>query len=55
MLIVSRKIGERIRIDEQIELLIVSIDGGSVRLAVAAPEEVKVLRAELRDERRDAA
>ena len=47
MLILQRRSGESIRIGEDIEITIVSIEGGRVRLAISAPTEVPILRSEL--------
>lgn len=47
MLILRRKIGERIVIDGRIEVTILRIRGGKVRLGVAAPRSVRVLRKEI--------
>lgn len=46
MLVLSRKVGERIVISENIKLVVVSVRGGKVRLAVDAPRDVAVRRAE---------
>ena len=48
MLVLSRKINERIMIGENIELEILGIRGGVVRLGIKAPREVSVIRHELR-------
>ncbi len=47
MLVLSRKIGEKICIGEDITLIVVEIDQGRVRLGIEAPREVPVLRTEL--------
>ena len=47
MLILSRKVGERIRIADHIELVVTAIEGGRIRIGVEAPKTVQVLRAEL--------
>lgn len=47
MLVLSRKVGEHIRIGENITLTVVELQGGRVRLGIAAPAEVPVLRSEL--------
>lgn len=47
MLVVTRKIGEKIVIGNGIVLSLVSIKGGQVRLAVDAPRDVRILRDEL--------
>jgi carbon storage regulator len=47
MLVLSRKIGERIVIDDRIVVTIVEIRGGKIRLGIEAPKEVPVWREEL--------
>lgn len=47
MLILSRKLDESIIIGDNIEVKIVSIDKGVVKLGIEAPPEVLVLRQEL--------
>ena len=47
MLVLTRKNGERIIIDGQIEITVVEVRGNQVRLGVQAPREVTVLREEL--------
>ena len=52
MLILSRKIGERIRIGNgtganAIEVIVQRISGDRVTLGIAAPAHVKILRSEL--------
>ncbi len=47
MLVLSRKIGERIRIGEDIILTVVRIHGDKVRLGIEAPENVAVHREEV--------
>ena len=48
MLVLSRKIGERIWIGDQISVTVVRITGGGVRLGIDAPAEMPVVREELR-------
>ncbi len=48
MLIISRKVGEGIVIDEQITVTIIAVRGDRVKLAIAAPPTVPVDRAEVR-------
>lgn len=50
MLILSRKIGETIIIDENIEVCIMESSNGIVKLGISAPKNVKVLRKELINE-----
>lgn len=47
MLVLTRKLQERIRIGEQITLTVLKVKGNSVRLGIEAPREVRVVRAEL--------
>ena len=47
MLVLSRKVGERIVIDGKIVIEVRQIDRGKIRLAFSAPKEVSVLREEL--------
>lgn len=48
MLILQRKAGESLLIGEEIELTVLSVEAGRVRLAIEAPRNVPVLRSELR-------
>lgn len=47
MLVFSRKIGERIMIGQNVELLVVKTRAGRVKLAITAPPNVTIRRAEL--------
>jgi carbon storage regulator len=48
MLVLSRKVGERIVVPESgIVLTVLSIRGGQIRLGISAPPEVAVYREEL--------
>ncbi|KGM97006.1 carbon storage regulator [Clostridium novyi A str. 4552] len=47
MLVVKRKKGESILIGDNIEINIVNIDNGAVKIAIEAPKEVTILRKEL--------
>ena len=49
MLVLSRKVGERILIGENISVTVVRIAGGGVRLGVEAPPDMAVVRQELKD------
>jgi carbon storage regulator len=48
MLVLSRKVGERIWIGDNISVTVVRITGGGVRLGIEAPAELPVIREELR-------
>ncbi len=47
MLVLTRRIGERIVIDGDIEIMIIKCSGGRVKLGIDAPDEVDVVRAQL--------
>lgn len=52
MLVLSRKVGERILIEPGIEIVLVDVRGGKVRLGVEAPDHVRIHRAEIADRAR---
>jgi carbon storage regulator CsrA len=47
MLVLSRKFGERIQIGERITIAVVGVRGNKVQLGIEAPQDVRVVRAEL--------
>jgi carbon storage regulator len=47
MLVLSRKLGEKIYISDNICITIVDIDRGKIRLGIEAPREVPIFRQEL--------
>ena len=49
MLFLCRKVGETIRIAENIEVTVVEIKNGRVRLGFRCPQEVPILRQEVYD------
>jgi carbon storage regulator len=49
MLVLSRKAGEKIIINGSIEVSIVSVDRGKVRLGISAPPDVSIHRKEVFD------
>ena len=49
MLVLSRRVGERIRVGSDIEVSIVEIQGNRVRLGFSAPDDVRILREEIMD------
>lgn len=55
MLVLNRKIGERIVIGDAIVVTVVSVHGQQVRLGIEAPPDVAVWRQELLDAGRMAA
>lgn len=47
MLILSRKLSQRIRIGDEVEVVVLAIEGDQVKLGIEAPRRVLVLRTEL--------
>jgi carbon storage regulator len=47
MLILTRKVGERIRIADEIELVVTAIQGDRIKIGIEAPKRIRVVRAEL--------
>ena len=47
MLVLSRKIGESLRIGEDIELVILDVNRGQVRIGIEAPKTTNIVRSEL--------
>lgn len=47
MLVLQRKPGESLVIGEDIQVSVVSVENGRVRLAITAPADVPILRSEL--------
>ena len=47
MLVLTRKVGSSIVIDDQIKIQVVQIKGRQVRLGISAPKETKVHREEI--------
>jgi carbon storage regulator len=47
MLVLSRKLGEKIYIGENVCITVVDIDRGKIRLGIEAPRDVAIYRQEL--------
>lgn len=47
MLVLTRKLGESIAIDDNIKIVVVQIKGKQVRLGIKAPKETKIHREEV--------
>jgi carbon storage regulator len=47
MLVLSRKQGEKIVINDNISITVVEIDRGKIRLGIEAPRDVPIFRQEL--------
>ena len=52
MLVLSRKVGERIVVADTIVVTVLQVEAGKVRIGIEAPPDVRILRQEL--EARDA-
>ncbi len=50
MLVISRKIGEKVKIGDNIEVIILSIDKNQVKIGIEAPKNISILRSELIEE-----
>lgn len=53
MLVLTRKLNEVILIDEHIEITVLGIENGQVKLGINAPKQVKVFRKEVYDRIKD--
>jgi carbon storage regulator len=47
MLVLSRKVGEKILVGKDVWLTVVQIDGNKVRIGFEAPQDVPIIRNEL--------
>lgn len=54
MLVVSRKVGQRILIGDKIVVTVVKVGSGGVRIGIDAPTEMAVIREELAEQLRQA-
>lgn len=50
MLALTRKVGQSIIIDDDIEVTVAEVRGDQVRIGIKAPKTVKILRKEIYDE-----
>lgn len=50
MLVLSRKVGERILIGDRIAVTVVRVSQGTVRIGVEAPDDLAIVREEIKDE-----
>ncbi len=55
MLVLSRKVGERIQIGEDIHLVVLKSTGGRVQVGIDAPQEISIRRCEVPDQSRSRA
>ena len=54
MLVLSRKLGEKIYINDNICITVVDIDRGKIRLGIEAPRDVPIFRQELLGDSKEA-
>lgn len=47
MLILTRNVGEKLHIGEDVEVMVLGVKGGQVRIGIEAPAEVAVHREEI--------
>jgi len=47
LLVISRKKGESLLLGEDIEITVVKVEEGTVKLSISAPRNIKILRKEL--------
>lgn len=47
MLVLSRKLGESIKLGDDVEITVCLLAGNRVRLGIVAPSDTKILRGEL--------
>ena len=47
MLVLSRRVGERLVIDAKITVTVIEVRGGQIRLGIEAPPEIAVRREEV--------
>jgi len=50
VLILNRKLGESIMVDDRIEIKILDVSDGKVKIGIEAPKSVKVFRTEVYEE-----
>ena len=50
MLVLSRKVGEKILIGDNISVTVVRVAQGTVRIGVEAPEDLPIVREEIKDQ-----
>lgn len=55
MLVLSRQVGEAFRVGDDVEIRILGLSAGTVKVGVAAPRDIAVYRSELAEINREAA
>ncbi|QDT94802.1 carbon storage regulator [Gimesia aquarii] len=54
MLVLSRKVNQKILIGENIEILVTELKPGKVKIGIVAPSEVPIVREELKESTEEA-
>ena len=54
MLVLARKLDEAIKIGDDIEIKIISVEKGVVKLGIEAPRDISIIRNELLEDVKDA-
>ena len=49
MLVLSRRVGEEIVIDDTTRIVVLGVQGGRIRLGLSAPPHISIQRSEVRD------
>lgn len=49
MLVLSRRIGEKLFLGDDIEVMLLEVNGSQARIGIKAPREINVIRSELAD------
>ncbi|MDG2407809.1 MAG: carbon storage regulator [Pirellulales bacterium] len=49
MLVLSRRVGEEIVIDDTMRVVLLGVQGGRIRLGLSAPPHISIQRSEVRD------
>jgi carbon storage regulator len=49
MLVLSRRVGEEIVIDDTTRVVVLGVQGGRIRLGVSAPPHISIQRSEVRE------
>lgn len=52
MLVLTRKLGERIQIGDDISVVIIKIDRSAIQIGIEAPRSIEIFREELPPEKR---
>ena len=54
MLVLTQKVGDKVLLGDEIEIVVVDIQGNQVKLGISAPLSLPVLRGELKDREAEA-